>query len=159
MEERDLDRRIFDEIFSLPQRGFQGLLKGFMFSIAFFSALDISYIAPFSAENKSFQLKVCFCCAVIGYALGLRNESRQPPIIILDEASLPTLHRLGLFGRRALASRAPQTLSEGLVKGLMFSTTMMILASNHLETSTILKIILAATVLGGMWGARNGLRH
>ena len=159
MQEQNRDQDIYDVIFSAPRRGFEGLMKGFMFAAAFCGTLDFAGIISFKPESKNFYLGLYFGSALIGYGFGLRNESRQPNIIILNEQALPALQRIGLFGQRALASRAPQTPSEGLVKGLMFSTTAMIFASNHLEISTILKIILAATVLCGMWGAGNQLRR
>ncbi|HEV2614424.1 MAG TPA: hypothetical protein VGV92_06925 [Gammaproteobacteria bacterium] len=158
MEERRLDEIIYAEITAPPERGFQGLLKGFMFAMTVVGALDIFRIMPITPETQTLTLKLSFGCALIGFAWGLQNEQRRVDIIFNEHAA-NGWQRFGLFGHRALVSRAPQTIGEGLAKGLMFSTTCMIFTANHLETSTILKVIVAATVLGGMWGARNEMRR
>lgn len=159
MQEQNRDQDFYDALFSAPRRGFEGLMKGFMFASTFCGALDLAGIISFKPESKNFYLGLYFGAALLGYGWGLRNESREPNIIIINEEALPTLRRIGLFGQRALASRPPQTLYHGLFKGVMFSTVLTLFASTHLETSTILKLVVGATALCGAWGAQNQLRR
>jgi len=142
-------------IFSAPRNGFMGFVKGFSFGFALLGGLDILRLIKFRDENKFFHQGISFAFALFGTAWGLREESRQPIRIIINEHNASLRERIGLFWDRAQAVRAPRSGAEGLAKGLTFSMLLLIFSEPYMSFSNAVKLVLAATVLGGMLGFYN----
>ena len=141
--------------FSAPRNGFMGFVKGFSFGFALLGGLDMLTLIKFTDENKFFHQGISFAFALLGTAWGLREESRQPIRIAINEHNASLRERIGIFWERAQAARPPRTGPEGLAKGFMFSMLLLIFSEPYMSFTNALKLVLAATVLSGMLGFYN----
>jgi hypothetical protein len=155
MQDQEFDRDIFNDLFSMPRRGAAGFIKGLLVSSTFLGAVDMLGIINLSEWDKLFIRKLYLGFALIGYGLGVQHEEPIPTFPRRLEASFNPLQRVGLFMRRAVATRAPQTVGEGLAKSFILSNATMMFADEYLSVKNGIKLFAILSSLLGAWGYLN----